>query len=600
MTCLLGLGVLGLSVYAQTVRLGAEFQVNSYTTSYQQAPHVSRNGMGMYVVVWQSLGQDGSGWGVFGQRYTNNGVKQGSEFQVNTYTTGDQYAPSVSMQASGDFVVAWQSEVQDGSQGGIYAQRFNGSGAKVGSEFRVNTYTTNDQADASVDYDGSGNFVVAWDSSCGTAYPCTGQDGAYSGIYAQRYGSGGATAGSEFRANTYTRDDQSYPSVSKADNGKFVVVWQSYQDGMGQNFNYGIYGQVYAADGTKTMNEFNVNTYTSHDQTAPAVSLSGSGSFVVVWQSYGQFGVAGYDVVGQRYSSSNAKVGGEFQVNSYTTNDQAGPAVAMDRLTGKFVVVWRSFRQLGSAFASEIYGQRYNADGTRHGVEFLVNTNTISDQRQPSVDMNDSSDFVVTWASAGGQDGSMTGVFGQLFSNTDCPALSVPAPANQTSCPGSTAFFTVNPSGLAPYTYQWQKNGVNISNGVSFSGTNTSVLRIKQVAAGDNGSTYRCVASDWCLPPASTTSSTGTLTVTGGQSAGQVTNLKIQKINSGANLKLIWNNTTNATDYVVYEATSPNGAFTTQTGTSTSGLTGLTIALPSGNREYLVAGRNSACGVGPM
>jgi CheY-like chemotaxis protein len=51
-------------------------------------------------------------------------VKDGPEFQVNTYTTGIQRYPAVAMADSGDFVVVWHSRDQDGSGWGIFGQRF--------------------------------------------------------------------------------------------------------------------------------------------------------------------------------------------------------------------------------------------------------------------------------------------------------------------------------------------------------------------------------------------------------------------------------------------------------------------------------------------
>ena len=123
--------------------------------------------------------------------------------------------------------------------------------------------------------------------------------------------------------------------------------------------------------------------------------------------------------------------------------------------------------------------------------------------------------------------------------------------------------------------------------------------RFGALVSSSDAASYACVVTDYCLPAANRTSASASLTVTSGQSAGVVANLRLQKVNGGVSLKLTWNNTTNATDYVVFEDTSPKGAFSTQTGTSTSGVTGLTIPKPSINKFYLVAGRNSTCGVGP-
>src|SRR5262245_43799073 len=103
------------------VPIGPEFRVNTYTTAGQTAPSVSADPEARFIVVWQSNGQDGSGFGVFGQRFFVPGQPQGPEFQVNTYTTGDQFEPSAAQIAGGSFVVVWTS-----TQGGIFGQRFLG------------------------------------------------------------------------------------------------------------------------------------------------------------------------------------------------------------------------------------------------------------------------------------------------------------------------------------------------------------------------------------------------------------------------------------------------------------------------------------------
>jgi hypothetical protein len=87
---------------------------------------------GRFVVVWSSDDQDGSQGGVFGQRYDSSGNPVDGEFQVNSYTFPDQYARSVSMASDGSFVVAWTSYGQDGSWGGVFAQRYDAQGNPLG------------------------------------------------------------------------------------------------------------------------------------------------------------------------------------------------------------------------------------------------------------------------------------------------------------------------------------------------------------------------------------------------------------------------------------------------------------------------------------
>ena len=94
---------------------------------------------GNFVIVWSSKDQDGDDWGIYAQRYNAAGVAQGSEFQVNTYTNKEQLGPSVAMDRTGNFVVTWSSKDQDGDNWGVFAKRYQRSGAAQGGEFRVNT-----------------------------------------------------------------------------------------------------------------------------------------------------------------------------------------------------------------------------------------------------------------------------------------------------------------------------------------------------------------------------------------------------------------------------------------------------------------------------
>jgi hypothetical protein len=108
------------------------FASQANTTENQNAPAVASDSAGNFVVVWASYTHDGSGTGVFGQRHASNGAPRGTEFQVNTYTTNYQYTPAVASDGAGNFVVAWESFLQDGDAGGVFGQRFTVPSAAVG------------------------------------------------------------------------------------------------------------------------------------------------------------------------------------------------------------------------------------------------------------------------------------------------------------------------------------------------------------------------------------------------------------------------------------------------------------------------------------
>ncbi|MEH2022944.1 beta strand repeat-containing protein [Nostoc sp.] len=391
-----------------------EFQVNTYTTGNQSNSTVAIDAAGDFVISWTSNGQDGSNDGIYAQRYNSAGVAQGNEFKVNTTNASNQSNSTVAIDADGDFVISWTSNGQDGSGDGIYAQRYNSGGVAQGDEFKVNTYITNSQSNPRVAMDSGGDFVISWTSD--------GQDGDGYGIYAQRYNSAGVAQGGEFKVNTHTSGYQSNSTVAMDAAGDFVISWQSYyQDGDG----YGIYAQRYNNAGVAQGNEFKVNTYTSSFQYNPTVAIDGTGDFVISWQSYSQDG-SGDGIYAQRYNSAGMAQGNEFKVNTYTTGNQSNPTVAIDA-GGDFVISWTSNGQDGSS--NGIYAQRYNSAGVPQGGEFKVNTYITNSQSNPTVAMDAGGDFVISWTSDG-QDGSGNGVYAQLNTNSGVPPTITSASAS--------------------------------------------------------------------------------------------------------------------------------------------------------------------------
>src|SRR2546430_1126178 len=124
-------------------QVGSEFRVNSYTTGeqgYKPGSIAIAGTPATFVVVWEDPAKDGSSYGIFGQRYASSGAPQGGEFEVNTTTDIAQTEPSVAFAGGGgSAVVVWRDAFHDAS-GDIYGQRYSGSGAPLGGEFRVTTY----------------------------------------------------------------------------------------------------------------------------------------------------------------------------------------------------------------------------------------------------------------------------------------------------------------------------------------------------------------------------------------------------------------------------------------------------------------------------
>ena len=101
-----------------------EFQVNTQTIGDQWGPSICGLADGGFVICWSRDGQDGSENDIFAQIYDDFGNKLGKEFQVNTYVIDQQSWPSVSGLADGGFVICWNSYGQDGYGYGVYGKYY--------------------------------------------------------------------------------------------------------------------------------------------------------------------------------------------------------------------------------------------------------------------------------------------------------------------------------------------------------------------------------------------------------------------------------------------------------------------------------------------
>ena len=453
---------------ADVFPVGSEFQVNTYTSGSQLAPAICHSTNGDFVTVWEDnpfASSSGPGYGaISAQRFASSGAMLGTEFEVSTGGTV-VFSPDIACQDGDGFVVVWAQAGGPYPNTEVFARRFGSDGSPAGTEFQVNTYTSGAQGFAgvfpplalilggpSVSADTNGDFVVVWESQNLFSDPPVGD---HRGIFGQRFDSMGTAQGTEFQVNSYTSTGTLNPDVAVDGGGDFVVVWTSTaQDGD----DTGVFGQRFASSGAAQGTEFQVNTYTVGFQSltfffsggGPAVSSDTAGGFVVVWDNAPGYGYTS-TIAGQRFDPGGSRLGTEFEVASYTSQYDLQPDVARSN-GGDFVVVWGRASFVSLPPAVEAFGRYYNSDGSPMGTEFQVNTYTTGDQGFRSIFGGNGSAvatapggrFTVVWDSAasyvagmgpvaapagsqprgitipgdtpGTQDGSGFGVFGQQFS----------------------------------------------------------------------------------------------------------------------------------------------------------------------------------------
>ena len=211
-------GIYGQQFSQSGAKVGSEFKISIHRLDIESSPCVVGLSHGGFVAAWQGLGGDGRTLGIYAQRFDVVGKKTGGEFYVNTYPQAQLGPTCIVALSNGGFTVVWEGARQDRSGLRIYGQVYDSSGNKVGPEFQADTSVTYEKSNPAVASLAGGGFVVTWTSIL--------QDGSETGIYGQRFDAKGNKLGGEFPANSFTRGYQFHPSVTALSDGGFIVAWE--------------------------------------------------------------------------------------------------------------------------------------------------------------------------------------------------------------------------------------------------------------------------------------------------------------------------------------------------------------------------------------
>ncbi|MDR0781208.1 MAG: Ig-like domain-containing protein [Pseudomonadales bacterium] len=359
-----------LDTVAPVVSIG-NLVVNTYLPNAQTQPQSARLASGGYVTTWTSAYQDGSGLGVYMQRFDQAGNKVGAEMRVNTYTLSDQSASSVAGLADGSFVVTWQSALQDGGGLGVYMQRFAADGSRLGNQTDTvvnGAFTINDQSMPKVAALAGGRFVIGWDS--------VGQfETGHSSVF-RLYEANGDVVIAGARVNNTTVYSEKFESITALSGGGFVVVYAT------QLLPLIVYFKVYNADGGVVKTD-----------TAVAGSVNGAMSFDGITALSG----GGFATV-QRI----VETGINIQVYNAAGNLVSGPitlAVRPDDIVqlsnGNIAMVWSE--------NNVIKVQLANASGILQGSPITLTQDPLHDNASPVITPLLNGTFVLSWqTNAGG------------------------------------------------------------------------------------------------------------------------------------------------------------------------------------------------------
>jgi hypothetical protein len=314
---LLAAALLAQGAAAQTPVRPARFIVQPNLPS-QFLNGVAMDGAGNVTFLWTSLGSSVS---VFTRRFSAADTPLGPAERLEQSSSYDAYGDAVAANQRGDVLIAWSRSSSSGTAEHVLR--------RTSPVLPTLTLPLKGAADVAVDR--NGNFVVVWVASTPAGLR----------VFGQRYNADGTTRGPEFNAATSNTGNHISPSVAmNPKNGEFVVVWEvreATEDGNG----LGVYGQRFGFTSGRQGGEFAIFVPPASQRPnliqpfAPQVSRASNGRFVVVWRGIGKNGI---DILAQRYNSGGERLGAQLLIDEQYIPDSR-PQVAMSP-QGDFVVAW--------------------------------------------------------------------------------------------------------------------------------------------------------------------------------------------------------------------------------------------------------------------
>lgn len=352
-----------------------ESRANTYTSNHQSDPAVDFDADGRSLVVWGSRRQDGGSWGVFGQRIDPLGRRIGSEIRINQTAMATQWRPDVAYDGNGGFWVTWESFGQDGADGSIVARRFAADFQSATDEIIVNQNQVGHQNETSIATDVQGRALICWASN----------DGQIARLRGRIYDSAGEALTNEFPI-TGKADGQAGNVSAAALQGTdaFMITWAR-ADSAG--IPTAVVARKFGIDGKPRAKELIVAQHSQNDSRPiePAIDSDADGRFVITWMSRSGNGHA---VRAARFDSRGNVIDAAWTV-AQTLPDSAGwnagASVAMAS-DGRFIIGHSQYdagmpvSKTGGPLlvkrmrpSATVYAQRFDAAAQPAGEMFKVN-----------------------------------------------------------------------------------------------------------------------------------------------------------------------------------------------------------------------------------
>ncbi len=356
---------------------------------------------GRYMLTWVTESNGVSGTDIKARIFNADGTPAGAEFVVNSTTTSDQLTPAIATLANGNVFVAWNSNEGEATNADIRARIFDGNGVALDPDFVVNTIgqtpdlMNKDQYSPDITVMRDGRVLVSWENE-------TPFDGSYahnpSGSQARFFNSAGAALGEEFVVDTPSHQHyRDYGFVELAD-GRLIHTHDTAVP------TFYIELKFLNADGSPitqapaTTTQFPLNPELPGNNQYPqqlSAAVLTDGRVVTTWLGHGSGSAGNAHYIWAQVRNADGQA--EEQMFQVAIAQGGANALNITALAnGHFVFTWE---EVSANTGNDTYMRVYNSDGTAAGEEFVINTNTAGGQSSPVIAELSDGRLGVSWLS---------------------------------------------------------------------------------------------------------------------------------------------------------------------------------------------------------
>ena len=290
-----------------------------------------------YVVAWQRIHSQSTGYDIYAQRVGGAGSKVGDAVWISrdSGAVNEGSAHVVYNAALNEYLVVWHA-FTDGLWN-IWCQRLSASGQMLGTNRRLST-GSGDTQNARVAYSTQRNeYVVVWQD---------GRSGSRVDVYAQRLGGTAGPWGGNFGISTASGSKNKCDVAYSSHDNTYMVAWGDTRTGSN------IYAQRLNATAGLAGGSFAVSAAVPSEM-APVIEYDHvNQEYVGAWWRF--YDARDWDIYAGRVSAAGYPIGSVFGVAT-VGETQTQPELANNSSTGEFLIVWQDFR----AGSYDIYAQRW-------------------------------------------------------------------------------------------------------------------------------------------------------------------------------------------------------------------------------------------------